>query len=64
MPNRIARDGETEYASIYRRRSGQDAGELEYGINVSAVDELCETDKQELSKVVSQLAKQLERYTT
>jgi len=53
---------EIEYASIYRKRSGQDAGEIDYGIDVASVERLSHTDKLELVKVARQLAVALERY--
>jgi hypothetical protein len=47
--SRIARSGETEFAAIVRNRSGQDAGEIDYGLKHGAVlDELSDADKQAL----------------
>jgi hypothetical protein len=51
----IAREGETEYASIHRNRSGQDAGCIDFGVRVAAVEALCEADKQELRSTVRAL---------
>lgn len=60
--NHIARDGETEYAALYRKRSGQDAGCIEFGISVSSVDLLPQSEKLELVRVAQQLIESLKRY--
>lgn len=60
----IAREGETEYASIHRNRSGQDAGNLDYGIAVEAVEKLSEVEKRELVAVAYLLARNLREYCT
>lgn len=60
--NHIAREGETEYACIHRNRSGQDAGEIDFGIDVLAVESLSSSERLELVKTARQLADALEPY--
>ena len=45
----IARGGEPIYASIVRNRSGMDSGCIDYGCRVTAVEELCDGDKQDIA---------------
>lgn len=55
----IAREGETEYAVICRQRSGQDAGEIDYGLNIAAIHSLSADDRKELVKTAEQMTKAL-----
>ncbi len=60
----IARAGETEYAAIVRNRSGQDAGEIDFGLKTGPViDDLSDGDKQRLVDVAYALAKACEMAT-
>lgn len=62
--SRIARGGETEFAAIVRNRSGQDAGEIDYGLKHGPVlDTLCDRDKQSLVDMAYALAEACERAT-
>lgn len=54
---RIARAGETEFAAIVRNRSGQDAGEIDFGLKTGPViDDMSDADKQQLVDTAYSLA--------
>jgi hypothetical protein len=44
----IARSGEQIYATILRNRSGQDAGRIDYGARVFAIQDLCEGEQMDM----------------
>lgn len=52
---RIAREGETEFAAIKRNRSGQDSGRIDYGIAILEVESLSDGEKAELCTVSSMM---------
>lgn len=62
--SRIARTGETEFAAIVRNRSGQDAGEIDFGLKHGPVlDSLSDYDKQQLVQTAYSLAEAIEAAT-
>lgn len=44
----IARSGEQQFAAIMRNRSGMDAGNIDYGLRVFAVENLGDGEKQDI----------------
>ena len=58
----IAREGETEFASIHRLRSGQDAGSIGFGIRVSTIADLSPVEKDELSRTSKAMNDAIQRY--
>lgn len=60
--HRIVRDGETEFAALYRRRSGQDSMQIEYGISLSEIDKLSDSDRQELLLAARGMVREIVKY--
>lgn len=58
----IAREGETEYASIHRNRSGHDAGAIDYGIRVSLIEDLSPAEKQDLLATAEAMLRSIRKY--
>ena len=58
----IAREGEQEFASIHRNRSGFDAGCIDYGIRVETVENLSPAEKQDLLVTARVMMERLEEY--
>lgn len=58
----MIREGEPIYAALVRNRSGQDAGEIDYRLNVAAVENLPQGEKQELMETALALVENLRQY--
>lgn len=58
----IAREGETEFASIHRNRSGHDAGCIDFGIRVSLIEDLSPAEKGELARTSQAMNDAIQRY--
>ena len=58
----IAREGETEYVSIHRNRSGESAGCIDYGIRVSAIENLASAEKAELFRTAEAMLERIREY--
>lgn len=58
----LACEGETEYAVVKCNRSGQDAGEIDYAIDVDKVESLTPCERTELCTVVRHLYEALLSY--
>lgn len=57
----IAREGEQEFASIHRNRSGFDAGCIDYGVRVQAIENLSTAERAELLATARAMLASIER---
>jgi hypothetical protein len=51
----IARDGELEFATLFRAQSGMESGDITFGVRVHSVSELPDGEKDELIKAAGRM---------
>lgn len=58
----IPREGEQQFASIHRNRSGENAGGIDYGIRVADIDNLSPAEKDELLRTSAAMHECIKEY--